>query len=64
MSVSILSIHYRSLSIKPAVDAWNSRSQAEIKLKHWHNAMRDCQKALGLEGGNLKGVFIFRTTAL
>ncbi|KAI3361487.1 hypothetical protein L3Q82_013639 [Scortum barcoo] len=46
----------RSLSIIPTVVAYNNRAQAEINLKHWHNAMRDCQRVLELEPGNIKGL--------
>ncbi|XP_030013395.1 sperm-associated antigen 1 [Sphaeramia orbicularis] len=46
----------RSLSIIHTVAAYNNRAQAEIKLEHWHNAMRDCQRVLELEPGNVKGL--------
>ncbi|KAM9310050.1 sperm-associated antigen 1 [Pholidichthys leucotaenia] len=46
----------RSLSIIPTVPAYNNRAQAEIKLKHWTNAMRDCQKVLELEPRNMKAL--------
>ncbi|KAM8871094.1 sperm-associated antigen 1-like isoform 2-T2 [Spinachia spinachia] len=46
----------RSLSIKTTVAAFNNRAQAEIKLKHWHKAMSDCQRVLELEPGNVKGL--------
>ncbi|XP_026228285.1 sperm-associated antigen 1 isoform X2 [Anabas testudineus] len=46
----------RSLSIIPTVAAYNNRAQAEINLKHWHNAMRDCQSVLQLEPGNMKAL--------
>ncbi|XP_070768022.1 sperm-associated antigen 1-like [Enoplosus armatus] len=46
----------RSLSIIPTVAAYNNRAQAEINLKHWHNAMRDCQRVLELEPGNTKAL--------
>ncbi|XP_068591653.1 sperm-associated antigen 1-like [Cebidichthys violaceus] len=46
----------RSLSIKPTVAAYNNRAQAEIKLKHWHNAMSDCLRVLELEPGNMKAL--------
>ncbi|XP_030605538.1 sperm-associated antigen 1 isoform X2 [Archocentrus centrarchus] len=46
----------RSLSIIPTVAAYNNRAQAEINLKHWHNAMRDCQRVLELEPGNMKAL--------
>nr|XP_046256635.1 sperm-associated antigen 1 isoform X2 [Scatophagus argus] len=46
----------RSLSIIPTVAAYNNRAQAEINLKHWHNAMRDCQRVLELETGNMKAL--------
>ncbi|XP_047455711.1 sperm-associated antigen 1-like [Mugil cephalus] len=46
----------RSLSIIPTVAAYNNRAQAEINLKHWHKAMRDCQKVLELEPDNLKAL--------
>ncbi|XP_055359369.1 sperm-associated antigen 1-like isoform X2 [Betta splendens] len=46
----------RSLSIIPSVAAFNNRAQAEINLKHWHNAMRDCQSVLQLEPGNVKAL--------
>lgn len=39
----------------PTVAAYNNRAQAEIKLNHWHDAMRDCQSVLKLEPGNMKG---------
>lgn len=54
-----LALHYRSLSIMSTVAAYNNRAQAEINLKHWHNAMRDCQRVLELEPGNMKGDFPF-----
>nr|XP_020462431.1 sperm-associated antigen 1 [Monopterus albus] len=46
----------RSLSIIPTVAAYNNRAQAELNLKHWHNAMRDCQSVLKLEPGNMKAL--------
>ncbi|XP_037309385.2 sperm-associated antigen 1-like [Pungitius pungitius] len=46
----------RSLCIKPTVAAFNNRAQAEIKLKHWHKAMSDCQRVLELEPGNIKAL--------
>ncbi|XP_035528441.1 sperm-associated antigen 1 [Morone saxatilis] len=46
----------RSLSIIPTVAAYNNRAQAEINLKHWHNAMGDCQRVLELEPGNMKAL--------
>ncbi|XP_074510626.1 sperm-associated antigen 1-like [Sebastes fasciatus] len=46
----------RSLSIIPNVAAYNNRAQAEINLKHWHNAMRDCLRVLELEPGNMKAL--------
>ncbi|XP_037641490.1 sperm-associated antigen 1-like isoform X1 [Sebastes umbrosus] len=46
----------RSLSIIPNVAAYNNRAQAEINLKHWHNAMRDCLRVLKLEPGNMKAL--------
>uniref|UniRef100_A0A3B4TXM9 Sperm associated antigen 1 n=1 Tax=Seriola dumerili TaxID=41447 RepID=A0A3B4TXM9_SERDU len=46
----------RSLSIIPTVAAYNNRAQAEINLKHWHNAMTDCQSVLKLEPGNMKAL--------
>ncbi|XP_029307422.1 sperm-associated antigen 1 [Cottoperca gobio] len=46
----------RSLSIKPTVTAYNNRAQAEINLKYWHNAMRDCVRVLELEPGNMKAL--------
>ncbi|XP_049901721.1 sperm-associated antigen 1 [Epinephelus moara] len=46
----------RSLSIIPTVVAYNNRAQAEINLKHWHNAMRDCLSVLELEPANMKAL--------
>ncbi|KAF1387397.1 hypothetical protein PFLUV_G00078270 [Perca fluviatilis] len=46
----------RSLSIIPTLPAYNNRAQAEINLKHWHNAMRDCLRVLELEPGNMKAL--------
>ncbi|KAM7382428.1 hypothetical protein PAMP_002156 [Pampus punctatissimus] len=46
----------RSLSIITTVAAYNNRAQAEINLKHWHNAMKDCQRVLELEPGNIKAL--------
>ncbi|XP_051812528.1 sperm-associated antigen 1-like isoform X2 [Acanthochromis polyacanthus] len=46
----------RSLSIIPTVAAYNNRAQAQINLKNWHNAMRDCQRVLELEPGNMKAL--------
>ncbi|KAK2910641.1 sperm-associated antigen 1-like isoform X1 [Channa argus] len=46
----------RSLSIIPTVAAYNNRAQTEINLKHWHNAMRDCQSVLELEPVNMKAL--------
>ncbi|CAK6967147.1 sperm-associated antigen 1-like [Scomber scombrus] len=46
----------RSLSIMSTVAAYNNRAQAEINLKHWHKAMRDCQRVLELEPGNMKAL--------
>uniref|UniRef100_A0A7N8X6S9 Sperm associated antigen 1 n=1 Tax=Mastacembelus armatus TaxID=205130 RepID=A0A7N8X6S9_9TELE len=54
-----IAYYSRSLSIIPTVAAYNNRAQAEINLKHWHNAMRDCQSVLKLEPGNMKGAFLF-----
>lgn len=41
-----------------SVAAYNNRAQAEINLKHWHNALRDCQRVLELEPGNVKGALL------
>ncbi|XP_041648806.1 sperm-associated antigen 1-like isoform X1 [Cheilinus undulatus] len=46
----------RSLSILPTIAAYNNRAQAEINLKHWKNAMSDCQRVLELEPGNIKAL--------
>uniref|UniRef100_A0A3P8PCR5 RNA-polymerase II-associated protein 3-like C-terminal domain-containing protein n=1 Tax=Astatotilapia calliptera TaxID=8154 RepID=A0A3P8PCR5_ASTCA len=46
----------RSLSIITTVAAYNNRAQAEIKLEHWHNALKDCLSVLELEPGNLKAL--------
>ncbi|XP_071324290.1 sperm-associated antigen 1-like isoform X2 [Trachinotus anak] len=46
----------RSLSIIPTVAAYNNRAQAEIHLKHWHNAMMDCQSVLEMEPRNVKAL--------
>ncbi|XP_032375127.1 sperm-associated antigen 1 [Etheostoma spectabile] len=46
----------RSLSIIPTLAAYNNRAQAEINLKQWHNAMRDCLRVLKLEPGNKKAL--------
>ncbi|KAI9537310.1 hypothetical protein NQZ68_026440 [Dissostichus eleginoides] len=46
----------RSLSIQPAVAAYNNRAQAQIHLQSWHNAMRDCERVLELEPGNMKAL--------
>ncbi|KAF3840415.1 hypothetical protein F7725_019132 [Dissostichus mawsoni] len=45
-----------SLSIQPAVAAYNNRAQAQIHLQSWHNAMRDCERVLELEPGNMKAL--------
>lgn len=58
-----MAFHYRSVSIIPTVAAYNNRAQAGINLKHWHNAMRDCQRVLELEVGNMKGAFYLVTAA-
>ena len=50
--------HYRSLCILPTVATYNNRAQAEINLKHWNNAMTDCERVLELEPGNTKGAFL------
>uniref|UniRef100_A0A8C5GFV5 RNA-polymerase II-associated protein 3-like C-terminal domain-containing protein n=1 Tax=Gouania willdenowi TaxID=441366 RepID=A0A8C5GFV5_GOUWI len=47
----------RSLSIMPTVAAYNNKAQAEINLKQWHNAMKNCQTVLELEPGNVKALF-------
>uniref|UniRef100_H3D704 Sperm associated antigen 1 n=1 Tax=Tetraodon nigroviridis TaxID=99883 RepID=H3D704_TETNG len=52
----------RSLSIIPTVAAYNNRAQAEIKLQHWHRALKDCQSVLELEAGNIKAL-LRRATA-
>lgn len=49
--------YYRSISIIPTVAAYNNRAQAEINLSHWHNAMKDCQRVLEIQPGNMKGSF-------
>uniref|UniRef100_A0A3Q4G582 Sperm associated antigen 1 n=1 Tax=Neolamprologus brichardi TaxID=32507 RepID=A0A3Q4G582_NEOBR len=46
----------RSLSIITSVAAYNNRAQAEIKLEHWHNALKDCLSVIELEPGNLKAL--------
>ncbi|XP_072251020.1 sperm-associated antigen 1 [Leuresthes tenuis] len=46
----------RSLCILPTVAAYNNRAQSEINLKHWHNAMRDCERVLELEPDNTKAL--------
>ncbi|XP_069001507.1 sperm-associated antigen 1-like [Embiotoca jacksoni] len=46
----------RSVSIKPTVVAYNNRAQAEIHLKRWPDAMRDCQRVLELEPDNMKAL--------
>ncbi|KAK5922953.1 hypothetical protein CgunFtcFv8_020174 [Champsocephalus gunnari] len=46
----------RSLSIQPAVAAYNNRAQAQIHLQSWHNATRDCERVLELEPGNMKAL--------
>ncbi|KAM3873486.1 sperm-associated antigen 1 [Diretmus argenteus] len=46
----------RSLSIIPTAAAYNNRAQAEIKLKHWNKAMKDCQTVLELEPDNMKAL--------
>ncbi|KAM4735950.1 sperm-associated antigen 1-like [Anableps anableps] len=46
----------RSLSIFPTVNAYNNRAQAEIRLEHWHKAMRDCRQVLELEPRNKKAL--------
>ncbi|XP_069393281.1 sperm-associated antigen 1 isoform X2 [Paralichthys olivaceus] len=46
----------RSLSILPTVAAYNNKAQAEINLKHWYDAMSDCQRVLELEPGNVKAL--------
>ncbi|KAM8735287.1 sperm-associated antigen 1 [Acanthopagrus schlegelii] len=51
-----IAYYSRSLSIIPTVAAFNNRAQAEIHLKHWHSAMRDCQRVLELEPGNVKAL--------
>ncbi|KAM4633844.1 sperm-associated antigen 1 [Polymixia lowei] len=51
-----VSYYSRSLSIIPTVVAYNNRAQAEIKLQHWHNAMKDCQRVLELEPDNIKAL--------
>ena len=54
-----MAFHDRSLSILPTVAAYNNKAQAEINLKHWYDAMSDCQRVLELEPGNVKGAFSF-----
>ncbi|XP_034554093.1 sperm-associated antigen 1 [Notolabrus celidotus] len=51
-----ITYYSRSLSIVPTVAAYNNRAQAEINLKHWHNAMRDCQRVLEQEPSNVKAL--------
>ncbi|KAM6968279.1 sperm-associated antigen 1 [Aplochiton taeniatus] len=46
----------RSLSIRQTTTAYNNRAQAEIKLQRWHNALKDCQRVLELEPGNMKAL--------
>ncbi|CAL1610501.1 unnamed protein product [Knipowitschia caucasica] len=52
-----IAYYSRSISILPTVLAHNNRAQAEIKLKHWNSAMKDCQKVLQMEPGNMKALF-------
>ncbi|XP_076004554.1 sperm-associated antigen 1 [Genypterus blacodes] len=46
----------RSISVIPTVAAYNNRAQAQIHLRHWHKAMKDCQTVLELEPGNMKAL--------
>ncbi|KAJ0065863.1 hypothetical protein NL108_000093, partial [Boleophthalmus pectinirostris] len=51
-----IAYYSRSISILPTVIAHNNRAQAEIKLKRWNIAMKDCQKVLQMEPGNIKAL--------
>ncbi|XP_072316295.1 sperm-associated antigen 1-like [Eucyclogobius newberryi] len=51
-----IAYYSRSLSILPTVTAHNNRAQAEIKLKCWNNAMKDCEGVLKMEPGNIKAL--------
>lgn len=53
----ITNLHFsrRSLSALPTVSAYNNRAQAEIRLQRWSSALHNCEKALELEPGNIKG---------
>ncbi|KAJ0000077.1 hypothetical protein NQD34_011919 [Periophthalmus magnuspinnatus] len=51
-----IAYYSRSISILPTIIAHNNRAQAEIKLKHWNNAMKDCQRVLKMEPGNIKAL--------
>ena len=48
------------MALAPTVAAYNNRAQAEIKLQHWHNALRDSQKVLEMEPSNMKGQVVTR----
>ncbi|KAF7650883.1 hypothetical protein LDENG_00119280 [Lucifuga dentata] len=58
-----IAYYSRSISIIPTVAAYNNRAQAQINVKHWHNAKKDCQRVLKLEPGNLKAL-LRRATVL
>ncbi|XP_062321171.1 sperm-associated antigen 1 [Osmerus eperlanus] len=51
-----VAFYTRSVSLAPTVAAYNNRAQAEIKLQHWHNALRDSQKVLEMEPSNMKAL--------
>ncbi|XP_069776527.1 sperm-associated antigen 1-like isoform X2 [Narcine bancroftii] len=44
----------RSISVMPNVSAFNNRAQTEIKLQEWQKALKDVEKVLELDPGNLK----------
>ncbi|XP_061919713.1 sperm-associated antigen 1 isoform X1 [Entelurus aequoreus] len=51
-----IAYYSRSICIVPMVAAYNNRAQAEIKLKHWTSAMKDCNHILELEPCNVKAL--------
>ncbi|TRY56676.1 hypothetical protein DNTS_021034 [Danionella cerebrum] len=53
----------RSLSLASSATVFNNRAQTQIKLKHWREALSDCESVLRLEPENIKAL-LRRSTVL
>ncbi|XP_048796302.1 sperm-associated antigen 1 isoform X2 [Lagopus muta] len=54
--VEAVTYYTRSISVLPTVAAYNNKAQAEIKLQDWDSALKDCEKVLDMEPGNVKAL--------